>query len=171
MKRKLRFTLAHRPKDRFLVGQIYRFKWVDVYRALQIAQSEVQDKELKVKLNSLLGTTKEMIHTHLFEVLQALEYDKCANSDTIKCVGWVIACYGYIKGLPTLSEDGSSTAWPHPAPLRKRKQRTQYPNYRDELKCPFCGRNFIPTKRYKTKAVVLRWFGRQLKNHLIKELH
>ena len=170
MKRKLRFTLKHRPKDKFVVGTIYRFKWADVYRALQIVASQVQDTGLQVKLNSLLGSNREMVHSHLFEVLQALEYDGSVNSDLVKCAGWVIACYGYVRGIPTLGEEESSTTWPHPAPLRRRL-RTRYFDYKAELKCPLCDRQFVPPKRYKTKAVIIRWFGRQIKLHLEKESH
>jgi hypothetical protein len=141
-----------------------------MYRALQIVTREVQEEELSMKLNSLLGSTREMIHTHLFEVLQALEYDASVNSDVVKCAGWVIACYGYIKSLPTLNEDASSTTWPHPAPL-KRRGKVKYSDYRVLLKCPVCEKPFVPPKRYKTKAVILKWFGGQLKNHLVKESH
>ncbi len=170
MKRKLRFTLEHRPKDKFVVGTIYRFKWADMYRALQIVASRVQDVELQTKLNSLLGSNREMLHAHLFEVLQALEYDGSVNSDVIKCAGWVIACYGYIKGIPTLGGEDSSTTWPHPAPL-KRRRKTRYFDYKDELKCPVCDRRFVPPKRYKTKKVILKWFAGQLGKHLVKEAH
>ncbi len=170
MKRKLRFTLKHRPKDKFVVGTIYRFKWADVYRALQIVASQVQDAELQLKLNSLLGSDRDMVHSYLFEVLQALEYDGSVNSDMVKCAGWVIACYGYVRGIPTLGGEDSSTTWPHPAPL-KRRRKTRYYDYKEELKCPICGRRFEPPKRYKSKAIILKWFGVQLKDHLGKEAH
>lgn len=168
MKRKLRFTLEHRPKDKFVVGTIYRFKWADMYRALQIVTAEVQTVDLQTKLNSLLGSDREMIHSHLFEVLQALEYDGAVNSDRIKCAGWIIACYGYVRGIPTLNQEQSSTTWPHPAPLR-RKRKTRYFDYKEELKCPVCGRQFVPPKRYKTKKVILKWFAGQIGTHLVKE--
>ncbi len=170
MKRKLRFTLKHRPKDKFVVGTIYRFKWADLYRALQIVNSQVHSEELRVKLTSLMGSTREMVHNNLFEVLQSLEYDKSVKTDLVKCAGWIIACYGYTKGLSTLTLDESSTSWPHPAPLKKRR-KTRFYDYRVELKCPICGRRFEPPKRYKTKAVILKWFGVQLKNHLEREAH
>lgn len=171
LRKKLKFTLEHRPRDRFTVGTIYRFKWADMYRALQIVGREVQDEELGVKMNSLLGSTKEMIHTHLFEVLQALEYDEAVNSDRVRCAGWIIACYGYIKSLPTLNQEGSSTTWPHPAPLKKLKRRTQYSTYRDNLKCPLCGKMFIPPKRYKNKTAIVKWFGIYLHAHIAKDKH
>ncbi len=170
MKRKLRFTLKHRPKDKFVVGTIYRFKWEDLYRALQIINSQVQNEELQVELTSLMGSTRQMVHQHLFGVLTSLEYDGAVLNDMVKCAGWIVACYGYTKGLPTLALDGSSTTWPHPAPLKKRRKARFY-DYRVELKCPICFRKFEPPERYKTKAVILKWFGVQLKNHLEKELH
>lgn len=164
-KRKIVFGLRNRPGRKFRVGTVFRFTWPDLYRALQIINEEVQDAELKLKLVALLGSSREMIHTHLWEVIQALEYDECVLKDRVQAAGWIVACYGYVRGLEVLSDDGSSKKFPLPRPL-KRIPKSRFRDFREELKCPVCLKPFVPPKRYKTKNVILKWFAGKISSHL-----
>lgn len=167
-KRKIVFGLRNRPGRKFTVGTVFRFTWPDLYRALQIINEEVQDAELKLKLHALLGSSKEMIHTHLWEVIQALEYDDSVLKDRVQAAGWIVACYGYVRGLEVLTDDGSSKKFPLPRPL-KRVPKCRIKDIRDDMICPICLRHFVPPKRFKSRKVLENWFAGSLTNHLNRE--
>lgn len=166
-KRKYEFFLEGRGERKFRVGEVFRFSWDECYRGLQVLHEEVEEPELKLRLNSLLNSSREMIHAHLFEVLQAIQYEDCVVTARVQAAGWIIACYGYTRGLPVLSEDNT---WPHPAPI-KRKRVPKFHDIRDNLVCPLCGKVFVPPKNYKSKDPIIRWFTKKLVVHMNSEYH
>jgi hypothetical protein len=155
------FTLGTRKNQRFEVGKFYRFQWDDLYRVLVILKTVVQNAEVIFLLDTMLGTSRELVHQYLWNLIEEVNQDESiTNSKTIACL-WVIACYGYMHGLKT--ELGSP--WPHPRPLKRIKYPVQK-TWRDELKCPFCLRTYKPPKSFRTKEAILKRFGFWMKKHL-----
>lgn len=163
-KRSIRFTLRTQPELTFQVGHVHRFNWNDLYYVLTVLQKEVESNELRLEVESLLGSTQEVVQSNLFLLLSAIETDGGVVKDKVLACGWVIACYGYLHGLNVPSPEDK---WPHPSPLKRRK-RIVVLDWRDELYCSVCGRRFRTPKSVKAKDLVLRRFGVWLQRHMLE---
>jgi len=162
-KRTIPFQLRGHGKREFTIGVVYRFKWNDVYRALQVVHNECPEGDLKIQLNAILNSSKEAIVPTLYAVLEAIEVYKMARTNMrVRCAGWIIACYGYTRGIPV---PGENSTFPLPRNLR----RIPKPRFRDirlELFCPLCKCPFVPPKNYKTDAAITKWFSKKLTKHM-----
>jgi len=155
------------PEREFYIGEIYRFNWDDVYKALQIVHNEFPEGNVKIQLEAVLNSSREMIHDTLYAVLETIMVTKIGERNLrVRCAGWVIACYGYCRGMPVPTENST---FPLPRQLRKIPK----PRIRDirlDLICPLCKRPFAPPKRYRTRKVIENWFAKKLAKHML-DLH
>lgn len=163
-KRRIRFTLRTKPELTFWVGHVHRFDWHDLYYVLTVLQKEVESSELRLILESLLGSTQEVVEQDLFLLLSAIETDGGVRKDRVLACGWVIACYGYLRGLAVPSPEDK---WPHPSPLIRKKQIV-VKDWHDDLNCPVCGKRFRTPKSVKAKDKVLTRFGVWLQRHMLE---
>jgi len=165
-KRKIKFQVTGYGKREFTVGVVYRFKWDDVYKALQVVHGETPEGNLKAQFDAILNSSRETIHTALYAVLEAIELKKMAKKNMrVRCAGWIIACYGYTRGIPVPGDDGENSTFPLPRSLR----RIPKPRMRDirvELICPLCKKPFFPPKNYRTDKAITKWFSKKLAKHL-----
>ncbi len=160
------FNMERYPKRTFTVGRVYRFDWDDVYKALQVVHNETPEGNLKIQLEAILNSSREAIQDTLYAVLEAILITKLARRNPrVQCAGWIIACYGYCRGMPVPNENST---WPLPRELRRRpKLRLQ--DIRDELICPLCKHVFVSPKRYRTRKAISNWFVGKLNKHMNSE--
>ncbi|MCJ7760587.1 hypothetical protein MUP59_05535 [Candidatus Bathyarchaeota archaeon] len=163
VKRQIRFTLRTKPELTFQVGHVHRFDWHDLYYVLTVLQKEVESNELRLEIESFLGSTQEVVQDNLFLLLSAIETDGGVRKNKVLACGWVIACYGYLHGLYVPRPEDK---WPHPSPLQRTK-RIVVADWRDDLYCPVCGRRFQTPKSVKAKDKVLIRFGVWLQRHML----
>ena len=162
-KRCVKFQVAGYGKREFSLGLVYRFKWNDVYRSLQAVHNECPEGNLKTQLNAILNSSKEAIVPTLYAVLEAILVSKMARTNMrVRCAGWVIACYGYTRGIQV---PGENSTFPLPRSLR-RIPKPRFRNIRLELFCPLCKRPFIPPKNYRTDKAITKWFSKKLMKHM-----
>lgn len=165
-KPKIKFKMESYPKREFYIGEVYRFNWEDVYKALQIVHSEFPEGNIKIQLESILNSSREAIHDILYAVLETIQVTKIGERNLrVRCAGWIIACYGYCRGMPVPTENSTF-------PLPRQLRRIPKPRMRDirlDLICPLCKHPFSPPKRYKQRTSIERWFAGKLANHMVSE--
>jgi hypothetical protein len=162
-KTKIEFQMERHGKRKFEIGQVYRFDWHDLYRALQVVHNELPEGNFKIQMEAILNSSREAIHDVLYAVLEAILLSKIAQRNVrVRCAGWIIACYGYCRGTPVPTENAT---FPLPRQLR-RIPKVRVKDIRDELFCPLCSRPFVPPKRYKTRKAISNWFVNKLTKHM-----
>lgn len=162
-KRKIKFNMEKYPGRDFYVGEVYRFKWDDVYKALQVVHGELPEGNLKTQMEAIINSSREAIHDTLYAVLEAILITKSAELNLrVRCAGWVIACYGYCRGVAVPTENST---FPLPRQLRK-LPKPRIKDIRLELFCPLCKRPFVPPKNYKTRKAISNWFVKALTKHM-----
>ena len=75
-KRKIKFNMEKYPEREFYIGEIYRFNWEDLYKALQIVHSEFPEGNVKLQLEAILNSSREAIHDTLYAVLETIMLTK-----------------------------------------------------------------------------------------------
>lgn len=88
----------------------------------------------------------------LLESAAYKEYETNVEPAVVLGLLWVLACYNYRW------YDGPIPSSP---PRRKYPRRTHVTSFR----CPYCGREFLPNPRYKSRIVILKQFSRWLVKH------
>jgi len=107
-KSKIEFQVTGHGKRKFVIGEVYRFNWQDLYRALQAICNELPEGNFKTQVDAILNSNRELIHNTLYAVLDAILITGVAKKNLrIRCAGWVIACYGYCRGLPVPTENST----------------------------------------------------------------
>jgi hypothetical protein len=165
-KRKIHFTISTRGDEPFRTGEVSRFQWADLYRALQLLKEYTANPVLKELIDHLLGTTRDLIEQELWKILALIEADPNVRDNSVLCIGWIIACYGYTHGLST----GGESSWPLPRKLR-RTRRPRIKDWRLDLICPLCQRPYRIPKNVKAKDKVLQRFGKWLVKHILDDPH
>jgi len=166
MRKKITFTISTRKGEKFKTGTVYRFKWKDLYRALQILKDHIIAPQMIEFIEFLLGSNRILVEAHLWQILEFLEDNPSLLTNTTLCIGWIIASYGYTHGLRT---SGEST-FPLPRSIR-RMRKPRLHDWRVDLKCPVCGKPYRIPKNVKAKALVLKRFGVWLERHLRNDPH
>lgn len=165
-KRRIKFNMEKYPGREFYIGEVYRFKWDDVYKALQIVHNEFPEGNVKTQLEAIINSSREAIHDTLYAVLETIMITKIGERNLrVRCAGWIIACYGYCRGMPVPTENST---FPLPRQLRK-LPKPRIKDIRLELFCPLCKCPFVPPKRYKQRIAIERWFAGKLANHMVSE--
>ncbi len=163
-KRKVKFKMEKYPELEFYIGEVYRFNWDDVYKALQIVHNEFPEGNVKLQLEAVLNSSREMIHDTLYAVLETIMVTKIGERNLrVRCAGWVIACYGYCRGMPVPTENST---FPLPRQLRK-IPKARIRDIRLDLICPLCKHPFSPPKNYRTRKAIENWFAKKLSKHML----
>ena len=160
---KIEFNIKGHGKRKFVIGEVYRFKWKDLFRALQAVHNELPEGNFKTQMEAIINSSRELIHDTLYAVLEAILQSGVAKKNLrIRVAGWVIACYGYCRGLPVPTENST---WPLPRELR-RLPKPRFQDIREQLHCTICGKFFIPPRRYRTRKAILNWFVGKITSHM-----
>jgi len=162
-KRKIKFNMEKHPGREFYIGEVYRFDWADVYKALQVVHGELAEGNFKTQMEAILNSSREAIHDTLYAVLEAILITKLGDRNLrVRCAGWIIACYGYCRGMPVPTENSTF-------PLPRQLRRIPKPRIRDirlDLICPLCKHPFMPPKNYRTRKAITKWFANKLIKHM-----
>lgn len=153
-----KFTVHISETDtEFEVGTVFRPKWSEMQAVLGKIRELGLEEELMPygfsvvqALESRGGTNKAVP-----DMLAKAAYRKLHKRglQNVTAILWFLACYSYAycKG-------------PYPGTLKS------YPKLRDrkpisQFRCPYCGNEFEPPKRYKNREPILKAFGKWITNH------